>query len=83
MLKIEDFCDDFTDGVALVNLLEVISGKSLPKHNKKPRIKAQKLENVASGLNFLEMEGIKLVGIGPQDVVRPGFLLFSSFLDLI
>jgi filamin len=80
MLKIEDFCDDFTDGIQFCNLLEVISGKSLPKWNKKPRIKAQKLENVANGLNFLEAEGIKLVGIGPQDVVDPKLKLILGLV---
>jgi hypothetical protein len=39
MMKIEDFLGDFTDGVQFCNLLEVISGKKLPKWNQKPRIK--------------------------------------------
>jgi hypothetical protein len=39
MMKIEDFLGDFTDGVQFCNLLEVISGKKLPKWNVKPRIK--------------------------------------------
>ncbi len=60
-----------TTGVQFCNLLEVISSKKLPKWNAKPRIKAQKLENVSFGLQFLKKEGIKLVAIGPEDVVEP------------
>jgi hypothetical protein len=41
MMKIEDFMGDFTDGVQFCNLLEVISAKTLPKWNLKPRIKAR------------------------------------------
>lgn len=62
---------DFTDGVAFCNLLEIISAKKLTKWNAKPRIKAQKLENAGIGLQFLHHEGIKLVGIGNEDIVEP------------
>lgn len=62
---------DFTDGVAFCNLLEIISNKKLIKWNVKPRIKAQKLENCGIGLEFLKHEGIKLVGIGNEDIVEP------------
>ena len=79
-MKIEDFMGDFTDGVQFCNLLEVISGKTLPKWNLKPRIKAQKLENVSTGLQFLQKEGIKLVGIGPQDVVDPKLKLILGLI---
>ncbi len=79
-MKIEDFMGDFTDGVQFCNLLEVISGKTLPKWNLKPRIKAQKLENVSTGLQFLQREGIRLVGIGPQDVVDPKLKLILGLI---
>jgi filamin len=71
---------DFCDGVQFCNLLEVISGKKLPKWNAKPRIKAQKLENVSFGLQFLKKEGIKLVAIGPEDVVEPKLKLILGLI---
>lgn len=80
MMKIEDFMGDFTDGVQFCNLLEVISSKKLPKWNAKPRIKAQKLENVSFGLQFLKKEGIKLVAIGPEDVVEPKLKLILGLI---
>lgn len=46
----------------------------------KPRIKAQKLENVSFGLQFLKKEGIKLVAIGPEDVVEPKLKLILGLI---
>jgi hypothetical protein len=68
---IQDLATDFSDGVAFCHLLEAISKKALPKWNTKPKIKAQKLENVSVGLAFLKQEGIRLVSIGPEDLVEP------------
>ena len=70
----------FFCAVQFCNLLEIISGKKLPKWNAKPRIKPQKLENVSIGLQFLQREGIKLVGIGPEDVVDPKLKLILGLI---
>jgi hypothetical protein len=69
MKKIEDLQLDLSDGLILIDLLEVISSKSLGRHNKAPKLRAQKLENTGQCLNFLKNEGIKLVGIGPEGVL--------------
>ncbi|KAK6619965.1 hypothetical protein RUM43_011962 [Polyplax serrata] len=56
---------DLADGLNLITLIEVLSGKKLPKHNKKPNFRSQKLENVSVALKFLEQdEGIRIVNIG-------------------
>ncbi|GBM85634.1 Filamin-A [Araneus ventricosus] len=56
---------DLSDGLRLIALVEVLSGRRLPKHNKKPTFRSQKLENVSVALKFLEEdEGIKIVNIG-------------------
>ena len=56
---------DLSDGLMLIALIEVLSGKKLPKHNKKPVFRSQKLENVSVALRFLERdEGIRIVNIG-------------------
>lgn len=68
MLKINQLDTDFEDGVVLCALLELISGKNVGIVNKKPRIRAQKLENTGAALRFLRDEGIKLVAIGPEDI---------------
>jgi len=68
MMKIEDLGTDLSDGLLLINLLEIISSKPIPSYNKKPKIRAQKLENTGTSLQFLKNEGIKLVAIGPEDI---------------
>lgn len=56
---------DLSDGLRLITLIEVLAGKRLPKHNKKPSFRSQKLENVSVALKFLQDdEGIRIVNIG-------------------
>lgn len=56
---------DLSDGLRLITLIEVLSGRRLPKHNKRPSFRSQKLENVSVALKFLqEDEGIRIVNIG-------------------
>ncbi len=68
MLKINNLDSDLEDGVIMCALLEQISGKNVGIVNKKPKIRAQKLENNGAALRFLRDEGIKLVAIGPEGV---------------
>jgi len=68
-MKVEKLTTDMCDGIALINLLEICTGKSLGKFNKKPTMKVQKIENVQIALNFLKKEGVKLVNIGAEDIV--------------
>jgi len=67
-MTITDLKKDFKDGVLLVNLMEIISGKSLGRYNKHPKISYQKLENLQIALDFIKGEGIKLVNIGAGDL---------------
>jgi hypothetical protein len=62
---------DLHDGLALIQLLEILSGESIgAKYNRVPRHRAQKLENVMIALKFVtETKKIKLVNIGPEDLV--------------
>ncbi|GAU93664.1 hypothetical protein RvY_05566 [Ramazzottius varieornatus] len=68
--NIGDLETDLGDGLRLIALIEVLSGKKLPRHNKRPTFRSQKLENVSVALNFLqEDENIKLVNIDSTDIV--------------
>lgn len=69
ILKCNDLVNDLKDGILLINLLEIISSKTIPNYNKKPKIRAQLLENCGWAMKFLKDEGIKLVAIGPEDIV--------------
>ncbi|XP_043469574.1 filamin-A isoform X2 [Leptopilina heterotoma] len=66
---IGDLESDLSDGLRLVSLVEVLSQKHLPKHNKRPTFRSQKLENVSVALKFLEDEGIRIVNIDSTDIV--------------
>jgi filamin len=68
-LKIEDLQTGLENGINLVNLLEIISSKSLGKYNHKPTMRYHFLENNGRALKFIKDEGLHLVGIGPEDVV--------------
>ena len=69
--RIEDLQVDLSDGTNLISLIEVLSHKKLPRHNKKPQILLKKLENVSVALNFLEnVEHIRLVNIGKRERER-------------
>eukprot|EP01114_Cavostelium_apophysatum_P020572 TRINITY_DN6934_c0_g2_i2.p1 TRINITY_DN6934_c0_g2~~TRINITY_DN6934_c0_g2_i2.p1 ORF type:complete len:436 (-),score=147.35 TRINITY_DN6934_c0_g2_i2:34-1299(-) len=59
---------DLCDGLLLINLLEIISSKSVGRYNKHPVIIPQKLENTGIAINFITNEGIKLVNIGNEDI---------------
>ena len=39
--SINDLETDFSNGLKLIALLEVLSGKKMPKHNKKPTFRSQ------------------------------------------
>jgi len=69
-MQVSKLSTDLCDGIALINLLEVCTGKSIGRYNKKPTMKLQKIENCTLALNFLKAQGVKLVNIGPEDIVE-------------
>ena len=64
-MLIDDLALDFSDGIKLITLLEVLSGKKVGRYNKRPRVHAQRMENVEMALDFImKKERIRLVNIG-------------------
>ena len=61
--------DGFSDGVNLIQLIEIISHKRIGRYNKNTKIRAQKLENVQQTLDLLMAEKVKLVNIRSADIV--------------
>ncbi len=67
-IVVDDLNGDLQSGVNLIALLEVLSGKKVGRYNKKPRIHAQRMENVELCLNFITVkEKIRLVNIGQYE----------------
>ena len=79
-LKIANLATDLSDGLKLINLLEEISAKRLPKYTKVVKFHNQKLENVGIALKFLKDEGLKLVAIGPEGMIPSCTSLMSLFV---
>eukprot|EP01105_Mastigella_eilhardi_P027309 TRINITY_DN835_c1_g1_i1.p1 TRINITY_DN835_c1_g1~~TRINITY_DN835_c1_g1_i1.p1 ORF type:complete len:773 (-),score=204.32 TRINITY_DN835_c1_g1_i1:2823-5141(-) len=68
-MRVEELSTDLADGLNLHALLELISEKKLPTINKRPRMRAHKLENCTKCVEFLQEQGLKLVGIASPDIV--------------
>jgi actinin alpha len=67
--SIEDIGTDFSDGIKLAQLLEVIAGDKVEKLNKKPTMRIHKIQNTGQCLKFIADKGVKLVGIAPEELV--------------
>lgn len=72
---------DLSDGIRLLALVEVLSGKKLPRYNARPTMKAQKLNNVDTALRFLtDVEKLKLVNISSSDIVEGNLKLILGLM---
>lgn len=73
---VDDLQTELSDGLNLIGLIEVLSQKKIPRYNKRPNFRSQKLENVSVVLDFLEnTERIRLVNIGKFD--------FFSWINIV
>ena len=79
---IEDVQKDFSDGIKLIQFLEVISTKSdwCRRYDKKPRMKIQKIQNVDMCMKFLKAEGVKLVAIQAENIVDGDLTLILGMI---
>lgn len=67
---IDSLDTDLCDGVRLIALVQVLSRKMVGRYNKKPRVHAQKMENIELALQLLmKVEKIKIVNIGKLVIV--------------
>lgn len=64
--NIEEIGTDFSDGIKLAQLLQVIAGDTVDKLNKKPTMRIHKIQNTGQCLKFIADKGVKLVGIAPE-----------------
>ena len=66
--KINSVLEDLDDGIALLTLLEVISGESVGKFNQTPKMRIHKIENLNKALKFIQEHGVKLASIGSEEI---------------
>jgi hypothetical protein len=79
-LCITDLTVDLSDGVLLINLLEVLSVTKLPRFNAHPKLRIQRLSNLNVALNFLKEAKLNLVNIGAGDIERGNMKIVLGLL---
>lgn len=79
-MAITDIETAFEDGVKLVNLFEVISKRTIGKYAKNPKFHTQKMENVALVLKEMELDGVKVVSIDSDCVVKGNFKMLLGLI---
>ena len=69
-IPFESVLTDFKDGVKLINLLEIVSKEPIgSRYHKAPKQRIMARENCNIALNFIQKKGIKLIGIGEEDII--------------
>ncbi|KAI0826832.1 actinin-like protein [Trametes gibbosa] len=71
---------DLSDGVRLIQLMEIMGDTSLGRYNKTPRMRIQKAENVNKALEFITSRGVKLTNIGPEDIIDGNLKLILGMI---
>ncbi|KAK9454680.1 calponin homology domain-containing protein [Dipodascopsis uninucleata] len=71
---------DFSDGVKLIQLLEIIGSESLGRYAMHPKLRVQKAENVIVALDYIKQRGIQLYNIGAEDIVDGNVKLILGLL---
>ncbi|CAB4385037.1 unnamed protein product [Rhizophagus irregularis] len=77
---ISDLNREISDGVRLIQLLEIIGDTSLGKYNKNPKMRIQRVENVNKALEFIKHRGVSLTNIGAEDIVDANLKLILGMI---
>ncbi|ANB13948.1 hypothetical protein AWJ20_4900 [Sugiyamaella lignohabitans] len=79
----KDLITDFTSGVRLIQLLEIIGNEPLGRYNPNPRLNVQKAENINTALAFIKHRGILLHNIGAGDIIEGNLKLILGLLWIL
>ncbi|RDD41359.1 Filamin-A [Trichoplax sp. H2] len=69
-LQINDLFKDFADGLKLIALLEILSGRIIKGYHRKISFPQHKIENVSTALRFVESLGISLISIDSGHIIH-------------
>ncbi|XP_061194598.1 filamin-A-like isoform X4 [Saccostrea echinata] len=72
--------NDFETGVKLCQLVEGLQGKKVGRIIKNPLNHHQRLENVTIALNAIANDNVRLVNIGPEDIVNGNLKLILGLI---
>lgn len=80
-LKVGDIETELSDGKMLLQLMEIIGGdKTKLQKPARGNLRIHKVENVGHALRFLKEKGVKLVGIGAEEIVDSNLKLILGML---
>lgn len=77
---LENLAPDLSNGVRLIQLLEIIGGESLGRYYKNPKLLVQKAENVNTALDFIKHRGVIVYNIGAEDIIDANLKLVLGLL---
>lgn len=77
---LENLAPDLSNGVKLIQLLEIIGGESLGRYYANPRLRVQKAENVNTALDFIKHRGVMVYNIGAEDIIDCNLKLVLGLL---
>eukprot|EP00968_Pinguiococcus_pyrenoidosus_P023083 scaffold3537_cov256-Pinguiococcus_pyrenoidosus.AAC.10 len=87
-LSISDLYEDTSDGLLLLNLLEIIGKESVlsvcgRKYNKNPKMRIHRIENCNLIFEYVHARGLSTVNISSQDIVDANGKLILGLLFTI
>ncbi|KAL9940380.1 hypothetical protein V8E36_001085 [Tilletia maclaganii] len=71
---------DLSDGVKLLQLMEIMGDVSLGKYYKTPRMRVQMAENVNKALEFIKSRGVVLTNVGAEDIIDGNLKLILGLI---
>ncbi|KAL7414425.1 calponin homology domain-containing protein [Mrakia frigida] len=71
---------DLSDGVRLIQLMEIMGDCSLGRYVANPRMRVQKAENVTKALQFIKDRGVHLTNIAAEDIIDGNLKLILGLI---
>ncbi|PWN93150.1 hypothetical protein FA10DRAFT_263846 [Acaromyces ingoldii] len=71
---------DLSDGVRLIELMEIMGDTSLGRFYKQPKMRVQMAENVNKALEFIKSRGVVLTNVGAEDIVDGNLKLILGMI---
>ncbi|KAL6061886.1 alpha-actinin [Balamuthia mandrillaris] len=67
-LQIQNLEEDLKDGILLINLVEILTGKSVGRYNRNPKLKVQKINNINLALDAIRNSRHLHVSASAEDI---------------